>query len=132
MVRAPLLALLAAFPLYAQLPCTQVDADVPRVVSSPGRLYTADFDGDGNADVLTAGEGVSILYGNGDGTFEPPAAVSAVFASQLRIADFDGDDFPDMVTAENGALVLRANLGHRTFAAPRVIRQSPNEVLLAA
>src|SRR4029453_172478 len=39
---------------------------------SPRRVVAADFDGDGNADIVTANctQAISALYGYGNGTFE--------------------------------------------------------------
>ena len=111
------------------LPCSQIQPDVPRIWSSPGRLHTADFDADGNADVLTDGgsAGVAINYGRGDGTFEPPVVVFTEATVQVAIADFDGDSRPDILSSEWTILRLRVNLGERAFAAPRVIRQLSDE-----
>ncbi|HSG28794.1 MAG TPA: FG-GAP-like repeat-containing protein, partial [Candidatus Krumholzibacterium sp.] len=67
--------------------------------SYPTSLDTADLDLDGSVDlaVATMGDGVILLLGNGDGTFQAPSALA--LESQLvsiRAADLDGDGDMDL------------------------------------
>jgi Bacterial Ig-like domain (group 3)/FG-GAP-like repeat len=70
-----------------------------------GTLAAADFNGDGKLDVAVVGDyvssgGVTIMLGNGDGTFRaagPNLDPNADFAL-IATGDFNGDGIPDFVT----------------------------------
>jgi hypothetical protein len=92
--------------------------------TDPFAVVTADFNGDGRLDVATtnyADSTVSVLLGNGDGTFQP-AQTSATGTSPTSVAvgDFNADGKLDLATANLGSYdvsVLRGN-GDGTFQAP--------------
>jgi len=90
-------------------------------------LALADVNGDGKLDVigissnisiLNYSAGVSVMLGNGDGTFQPPAyfGVSGQDAVSVAVADLNGDGKPDIVgtTYFGGISVLLGN-GDGTF-----------------
>src|SRR5262245_43913986 len=66
-------------------------------------VVSADFNGDGRLDLATSAEypvsKISVLLGNGDGTFQPartsPGDSSS--ARYLAVGDFNGDGKPDLV-----------------------------------
>lgn len=85
-------------------------------------LVSGDFNRDGNMDLAMATqEVVSVLLGNGDGTFRAP--VNYPMASgpfSITTADFNGDGIPDLATANPASNNVSILLGHGdgTFAAP--------------
>jgi FG-GAP-like repeat/Calx-beta domain/FG-GAP repeat/HYR domain len=91
----------------------------------PIGIATADFNGDGKLDLVTAnsnnnGNGtVSVLLGNGNGTFGAHNDLDASpgAASSLAVGDLDGDGKPDIVVGKNGSTVqVFINTGGGTFA----------------
>jgi len=77
--------------------------------NTPRWVAIADVNKDGHLDLVTAdlGGGISVLLGNGNGTFQAPVFYSDVLnnsgvglqAYAVAIADLNGDGNPDVVTA---------------------------------
>ncbi|GMV40597.1 MAG: hypothetical protein AMXMBFR64_23130 [Myxococcales bacterium] len=84
---------------------------------------TGDLDGDGDADVVAAAEGVGLLvYLNDAGTFASPAVV-AEEANAIRAwaVDLDGDEALDLLWATSWKLYAQAGHGDGTFDEPQVV-----------
>ena len=100
--------------------------DTPFEALANGVLATADVDGDGDVDVLLAGQdssgGAVRLYLNaGDGRFAPASgsAFKPPFSPRLAFADLDGDRDQDLViggTAWPQAAAVYANDGAGVFS----------------
>jgi len=94
-------------------------------------VAAGDFNGDGVPDLAVANNGeptfghrgnVSVLVGNGDGTFRAPSTVvTANTPTAVVVGDFNGDGKPDLAVANvnsNNVSVLLGN-GDGTFEAAR-------------
>jgi hypothetical protein len=110
----------------------------PRTYSVTGAYHlwmaVADVNGDGRPDIVTANANlggntvvntVSVLLGNGDGTFQPPQPPQAFAVgsnpNSVAVADVNGDGRPDIVTANNlfntaGTVSVLLGNGDGTFA----------------
>src|SRR6516162_9485063 len=106
-IRYPLLLTLLA---WGGASAQTVSFDTPRdfaVGSAAQSIASGDFNGDGIPDLATANQGsndVSVLLGNGDGTFQAPinTPVGPQPAS-LAVGDFNGDGVPDLAVADAGS-----------------------------
>jgi hypothetical protein len=109
------------------------------VGSQPTSVAVGDFNGDGIPDLAVANEGpasttVSVLLGNGDGTFQ--TAVSYATGTEpvsVVVGDFNGDGIPDLAVANyssNDFSVLLGN-GDGTFQAARNFNGGPHPVSVA-
>jgi hypothetical protein len=113
-------------------------ADVP-VAFPPGSLAAGDWDQDGHADLAVTGWGssalVSTFHGNGDGTFQHAADLTAVSDfHRLGVADLDRDGRWDVVVSNASSRslsVYRGETGGAFAAATTVsLAGSPSEFAL--
>jgi hypothetical protein len=93
----------------------------------PRSITVGDFDGDGKLDLaVTNGtpamyENVSVLLGNGDGTFQPPAIYTADHdATSVTVGDFNGDGYLDLAVTNQVSHDVSVLLGYGdgTFQPP--------------
>ena len=95
------------------------------VGGTPSSVAAADLRGNGIIDLIVTSTGptnpgVSVLLGNGDGTFQTPVRYQVgTGASSVVVGDFNGDGIPDIavISAGNTVSVLRGN-GDGTFRDP--------------
>jgi hypothetical protein len=89
-------------------------------LSFPSSVAVGDFNGDGIPDVAVAGfdgDLVTILLGNGNGTFTPvPVNISVITgiypAYSVAVGDFNGDGTPDLAVPNTGSDTLTILLGN--------------------
>jgi hypothetical protein len=107
--------------------------------NGPSQEAVGDLNGDGNPDLVvtnTLSDSISVLLGNGDGTFQAPRSFTvgafqngnpATYAFQpaearsIRLADLDRDGFLDVVVANynSGDVSVLLGRGDGTFAPER-------------
>jgi hypothetical protein len=109
----------------------------PKAIAAGGSadgVAADDVNGDGKMDIVTANgqQGtVSVLLGNGDGTFGP-ARTFAVGgpASSVAVGDFNKDGKLDIVTTGSGMDVLLNN-GDGTFGTAQKVGPAGSQVMVA-
>jgi hypothetical protein len=96
--------------------------------STPNAVAVADFNGDGNLDVVVADQhedGISILFGKGNGTFQTPISYGVgQEVITVAVGDFNGDGYPDLAVGTEGILgvwgvSVLTNDGSGTFSPPQ-------------
>jgi hypothetical protein len=106
------------------------------VDAHPLGVAVADLNGDGFPDLVTVNSTgtVSVLIGNGDGTFQP--AVSYRVGANphaVIVGNFSGSGIPDLAVAETGSNDIRILLGNGdgTFRNGAIFPAGPQPVALA-
>ncbi len=89
-------------------------------------VAVGDFNGDGKKDLAVANQTdntVSVLLGNGDGTFLPATNYHATSPTYLTTGDFNNDGHPDLVSVVSGHNIVEILLGNGSggFGAPSQI-----------
>src|SRR5262249_29154060 len=96
----------------------------------PSCIAVADLDRDGSADLVVANQGtypfhnsnLTVLLGNGDGTFQPASPLDAgSVPTAVAVGDFNGDGIPDLAVAnyvEQGTVNVLLGNGDGSFQPP--------------
>ncbi len=111
---------------------TPIQANLPSGDTNPSQLLTADFNGDGIADLAVInsyGSTISILFGNGDGTFTMAAAPSiSVRPSAVAIGDFNGDGKTDLAVGDaySDLITILLGNGDGTFTTAGTVHSGTN------
>ncbi len=109
-------------------------ANIPSGVVYPTAIVSGNFSGNGNADLAVVGQTngtgpgtLSILKGNGNGTFQAPITIPAgVTPTAMAAVDLNGDGKPDLVFSDSGpngsglggGIYVALNTGGGVFQAP--------------
>jgi len=81
-------------------------------------VVVGDFNRDGMTDVATAelsSNNISVLLGNGDGTFRPALPLAVSLPRALIVGDFNGDGGPDLAVGGSQGVSIFLGNGDGTF-----------------
>jgi hypothetical protein len=96
----------------------------------PDQVLIADVTGDGIPDIALADSNsgaISILVGNGDGTFQSQRTFAAPITGDLRACDLNGDGNLDIAFAGSNSIGFALGNGDGTFQPPQTIAVTPNK-----
>lgn len=96
--------------------------DAGNTGTNAGPIFAADFNGDHKPDLaVSTYSGISILLGDGNGSFQPYKAVLPGY-SLLAVGDFNGDGKPDLVVFAGSPWVgIALGNGDGTFKSPATV-----------
>jgi hypothetical protein len=105
-------------------------------LAEPNSVAIADFDGDGRLDLAVANsyEDISVLRGNGDGTFQPQVAYTTNREPEsIHTADVDGDGRADILVATTNSpdVAVLLGKGDGTFLPQQFFAVSNNTSAIA-
>ncbi|MCF8465722.1 MAG: T9SS type A sorting domain-containing protein [Flavobacteriales bacterium] len=110
---------LHAAAVQAQSICFDPESDNRYATGEGAQMaVVADFDDDGNLDAATADRfdgTISVLFGNGDGTFQPRLVVypGLTTVQRLVVTDLNSDNQPDLLArGSDGSLSMLINNGN--------------------
>jgi hypothetical protein len=98
----------------------------------PWYVVAADFNGDGRLDLAVSNyqdNSLSVLLGNGDGTFQAPQTTPVgTNPAKVAVGDFNGDGKPDLAVSSvaNGTVSVLLGKGDGTFLPPLVTPAGAN------
>jgi hypothetical protein len=112
-----------------QAPTTNIIFNVP----NPRAVAVGDLNGDSIPDLVFSTGYATVLFGNGDDTFQKPVNYSGGSGS-ISIVDLDGDGNPDLVVANLllSSVSVFKNVGHGVFAPQTVYASGGLTVAIAA
>ncbi len=89
----------------------------PAVGQEPRSVVVDDFNGDGIPDLAAANEAntVTVLLGNGDGTFTVKSSPGTGGEGPVVAGDFNGDGIPDLAVVASNAVTVLLGSGDGTF-----------------
>ena len=100
----------------ASVPSEFPSTETAAVGSNPQAVVAADFRGDGKIDLAVANynsDTISVLLGNGDGTFQPAVTYFADnIPAGIAVGDFNGDGKLDLVVTNEGSGDVSVLLGN--------------------
>lgn len=87
---------------------------------NPASVAVADFNGDGKADLVVSDLNpttypISVLLGNGDGTFQTRKGYPSTAMGVPQIGDMNGDGIPDIVMANQSGPIVLLGKGDGSF-----------------
>src|SRR5258706_1200283 len=111
-----------------------------RMANNYSSLVTGDFNRDGKMDIAIAqgASGVTVLLGNGDGSFRriesAQGPTAGVFQSVVAAADFNSDGIVDLLVLGYGggySSAVSFGNGDGTFRPPVVVEPGPSDFVIA-